>query len=306
MHTFHREIGLEVRPPSRWMTERMWEVQNSQQPAYIIPPSGYICAGPSGLTYHPGVGFLESEKGFFHVCDYRGSTPASGVWSFKLEPQGAGLKLAESHQLIWGIAATDVDYDWKGRVLVSDFIGGYESHEDGRIIALEPTQPKNTEAVVDAEKTINADFGKKSSSELAQLLAHADKRVRLVAQLELSRRSDALDLFTKATQSSNPVERLHGVWGLGIIARRGSAMSPSENWKKSEQPAATLELRTQASIVLISLLGHSYLEVRANAIRALSEAPVTGNDLPLAKLILDPSPKVRAFASIAAGRLGAD
>ena len=306
MHTFHREIGLEVRPPSRWMTERMWEVQNSQQPAYIIPPSGYICAGPSGLTYHPGVGFLESEKGFFHVCDYRGSTPASGVWSFKLEPQGAGLKLAESHQLIWGIAATDVDYDWKGRVLVSDFIGGYESHEDGRIIALEPTQPKNTEAVVDAEKTINADFGKKSSSELAQLLAHADKRVRLVAQLELSRRSDALDLFTKATQSSNPVERLHGVWGLGIIARRGSAMSPSENWKASEQPAATLELRTQASKVLISLLGHSDLEVRANAIRALSEAPVTGNDLPLAKLILDPSPKVRAFASIAAGRLGAD
>ncbi len=306
MHTFHREIGLEVRPPSRWMTERMWELQNSQQPAYIIPPSGYICAGPSGLTYHPGVGFLDSEKGFFHVCDYRGATPASGVWSFKLEPQGAGMKLAESHQLIWGIAATDVDYDWKGRVLVSDFIGGYESHEDGRIVALEATQPKNPEAVADVEKTINSDFGKKSLNQLAQLLAHADKRVRLFAQLELSRRSDALDLFTQATQSSNPLERLHGVWGLGIIARRGSAMSPSENWKKSEQPAATREVRTAASKVLISLLSHNDLEVRANAIRALSEAPVVGNDLPLAQLILDRSPKVRALASIAAGKLGAD
>ena len=306
MHTFHREIGLEVRPPSRWMTERMWELQNSQQPAYIIPPSGYICAGPSGLTYHPGVGFLDSEKGFFHVCDYRGATPASGVWSFKLEPQGAGMKLAESHQLIWGIAATDVDYDWKGRVLVSDFIGGYESHEDGRIVALEATQPKNPEAVADVEKTINSDFAKKSSKELGKLLTHADKRVRLFAQLELSRRSDALDLFTQATQSSNPLERLHGVWGLGIIARRGSAMSPSENWKKSEQPAATREVRTAASKVLISLLSHNDLEVRANAIRALSEAPVVGNDLPLAKLVLDPSPKVRALASIAAGKLGAD
>ncbi len=306
MHTFHREIGLEVRPPSRWMTERMWELQNSQQPAYIIPPSGYICAGPSGLTYHPGVGFLDSEKGFFHVCDYRGATPASGVWSFKLEPQGAGMKLAESHQLIWGIAATDVDYDWKGRVLVSDFIGGYESHEDGRIIALEVTQPKKSEVVADVEKTINSDFGKKSSKELGKLLTHADKRVRLFAQLELSRRSDALDLFTQATQSSNPLERLHGVWGLGIIARRGSAMSPSENWKKSEQPAATREVRTAASKVLISLLTHNDLEVRANAIRALSEAPVVGNDLPLAKLVLDPSPKVRALASIAAGKLGAD
>ena len=306
MHTFHREIGIDVRPPSRWMTERMWELQNSQQPAYIIPPSGYICAGPSGLTYHPGVGFLDSEKGFFHVCDYRGSTPASGVWSFKLQPHGAGMKLAESHQLIWGIAATDVDYDWQGRVLVSDFIGGYESHEDGRIIALEATQSKTSEAVADVEKTIHSDFGKKSSNELAQLLAHADKRVRLFAQLELSRRSDALDLFTKATQSSDALERLHGVWGLGIIARRGSAMSPSENWKKSEQPTATLEVRTQASKVLISLLTHKDLEVRANAIRALSEAPVVGNDLPFGQLILDPSPKVRALASIAAGRLGAD
>ncbi len=306
MHTFHREIGLDVRPPSRWMTERMWELQNSLQPAYMIPPSGYICAGPSGLTYHPGVGFLDSEKGFFHVCDYRGATPASGVWSFRLEPQGAGMKLVESHQLIWGIAATDVDYDWQGRVLVSDFIGGYESHEDGRIIALEVTQPKNTEAVADVEKTINADFDKKSSKELGKLMAHADKRVRLFAQLELSRRSDALDLFTKATQSSNSLERLHGVWGLGIIARRGSAMSPSENWKKSEQPAATIEYRTNASKVLISLLSHNDLEVRANAIRALSEASVVGNDLPLAQLILDPSPKVRALASIAAGRLGAD
>jgi quinoprotein glucose dehydrogenase len=306
MHTFHSSIGLEVRPPSRWMTERMWELQNSLQPAYIIPPSGYICAGPSGVSYYPGVGFLESERGHFQVCDYRGSSPASGVWSFKLEPNGAGMKLAESHKLLWGIAATDVDYDWKGRLLVSDFIGGWESHEDGRIVALEVTQPKNVDAVVEVEKIAATDFGKKSSKELAQLLAHADRRIRLMAQLELSRRNDAIDLFTKATQSSNPIERLHGVWGLGIIARRGSAMSPSENWKKSEQPATTLELRTDASKVLISLLSHTDLEVRANAIRALSEAPVVGNDLTLAKLILDSSLKVRALASIAAGRLGAD
>ena len=306
MHTFHHEIGLEVRPPSRWMTERMWELQNSVQPAYMIPPSGYICAGPSGVSYYPGVGSLESERGHFQVCDYRGSSPASGVWSFKLEPQGAGMKLVESHKLLWGIAATDVDYDWQGRLLVSDFIGGWESHEDGRIVALEATQPKNVEAVVEVKKIAGTDFGKKSAKELAQLLAHADMRIRLMAQLELSRRSEALDLFTNAAQSKNALERLHGVWGLGIIARRGSAMSPSDNWKKSEQPAVSMEVRTDASKVLISLLSHADLEVRANAIRALSEAPVVGNDLPFTQLILDSSPKVRAMASIAAGRLGAD
>jgi quinoprotein glucose dehydrogenase len=64
--------------------------------------------------------------------------------------------------------------------------------------------------------------------------------------------------------------------------------------------------RKLASKYLISLLSDSDAEIRGSAIRALSEAPVIGNDLPLAQLILDSSPKVRALASIAAGRLGAD
>ncbi|NBV49453.1 MAG: hypothetical protein EBR95_10560, partial [Verrucomicrobia bacterium] len=50
MHTFHRSIGLEQRPLSRWMTEKVWELQNPVQPAFIIPPSAYISSGPSGLT----------------------------------------------------------------------------------------------------------------------------------------------------------------------------------------------------------------------------------------------------------------
>jgi len=41
-------------------------------------------------------------------------------------------------------------------------------------------------------------------------------------------------------------------------------------------------------------------------VRALEEAPLKGNDLPLGKLILDPSLRVRSFAAIAAARLGAD
>ncbi|MEY4798427.1 MAG: hypothetical protein RI978_728, partial [Verrucomicrobiota bacterium] len=114
MHTFHREIGLEQRPPSRWMTEKVWELQNPVQPAFIIPPTAYLSSGPSGLTYHPGAGYLEAEAKHFHICDYRGSAGASGIWSFKVEPAGAGMTMTSSHQLLWGVAATDVEYDWKG------------------------------------------------------------------------------------------------------------------------------------------------------------------------------------------------
>ena len=305
MHTFHRSIGLEQRPLSRWMTEKVWELQNPVQPAFIIPPSAYISSGPSGLTYHPGAGFLESEAGHFHICDYRGSAGASGIWSFKMEPAGAGMKMTSSHQLLWGVAATDVEYDWKGRLVVSDFITGWESHEAGRLVTLEANKMMKPEAVAPVAALINGGIDKASSAELAALLAHADQRVRLRAQIELTRRPDAADRFEAATRSANALERVHGVWGLGILARRGAAIAPGAAWK-GPTPVASVEARSAAARRLVPLLDHADAEVRAQAVRALSEAPLKGDDLPLGKLILDPSLRVRSFAALAAARLGAE
>lgn len=306
MHTFHREIGLEQRPLSRWMTEKVWELQNPVQPAFIIPPAAYISSGPSGLTYHPGAGFLESEAQHFHICDYRGSAGASGIWSFKMEPAGAGMKMTESHQLLWGVAATDIEYDWKGRLVVSDFITGWESHDAGRLVTLEASKMMKPEVVADVAALIKGGFTKQSSAELAKLLAHGDQRVRLRAQIELTRRPDAAERFEAATKSTNRLERLHGVWGLGILARRGAAIAPGEAFSGKHTPVAPLAERTAAAQRLVPLLADADAEVRAQAVRALEESPLKGNDLPLGKLILDASPRVRSFAAIAAGRLGAD
>ena len=305
MHTFHRSIGLEQRPPSRWMTEKVWELQNPVQPAFIIPPSAYITSGPSGLTYHPGAGYLEAEAKHFHICDYRGSAGGSGIWSFQLEPSGAGMKMVESHQLIWGVAATDVEYDWKGRLVVSDFITGWESHDAGRIITLSADKVWKPEAAATVAGLMKDGFTKRGSAELAALLAHADQRIRLRAQIELTRRPDAADRFEAATKSANPLERVHGIWGLGILARRGAAISPSEAFNGKSTPVAPLADRVAAANRLVPLLAHVDAEVRAQTVRALSEAPLNGNDLPLGKLILDASPRVRSFAALAAARLGA-
>ena len=304
MHTFHRSIGLEQRPLSRWMTEKVWELQNPAQPAFIIPPSAYLSSGPSGLTYHPGAGFLESEAGHFHICDYRGSAGASGIWSFKMEPAGAGMKMTSSHQLLWGVAATDVEYDWKGRLMVSDFITGWESHEAGRLVTLQAEKTYRPEAVASVAALINGGIAKASSAELAALLGHADQRVRLRAQLELTRRPDAADRFEAATKSAQALERIHGIWGLGILARRGPAIAPGAAWT-GPTSLAPLADRIAAARRLVPLLAHADAEVRAQAVRALSEAPLSGDELPLGKLILDPSPRVRAFAALATARLEA-
>ena len=306
MHTFHREIGLEQRPPSRWMTEKVWELQNSTQPAFIIPPSAYISSGPSGLTYHPGAGYLAAEAQHFHICDYRGSAGASGIWSFKVEPAGAGMKMTESHQLLWGVAATDIEYDYKGRLVVADFITGWESHDGGRIITLSADKMMKPAVAATVASLIKEGFAKRSAAELSKLLAHDDQRIRLRAQIELTRRPDAADRFEVATKSANPLERVHGIWGLGILARRGAAISPSEAFNGKSTPIAPLAERVAAAQRLVPLLSHADAEVRAQAIRVLAEAPLKGNELPLGKLILDPSLRVRSFAAITAGRLAAD
>jgi quinoprotein glucose dehydrogenase len=109
-----------------------------------------------------------------------------------MEPAGAGMKMTASHQLLWGVAATDVEYDWKGRLVVSDFITGWESHEAGRLVTLEAGKMMKPEAVAPVAALINGGIAKASSADLAKLLAHADQRVRLRAQIELMLRAGLL------------------------------------------------------------------------------------------------------------------
>ncbi len=300
MMTFHREIGLEQRPPSRWMDEKMWELRNDTEPAYVLPPSAYLAAGPSGLTYHPGTGFLESEKGRFLICDYKGGAATSGIWSFAMEQDGGGMKMTDARQFNWGVAATDVEYSFDGRVFVTDFINGWETHEDGRLFSLNAGDnmylPAETKQ---AAELIRDGFDQRSSEELAKLLAHADSRVRLRAQIALTRKPDAIKVFTKAvTSSTDRIERIHGLWGLGIVARRGSV--PSSSGDFTTLPAKGL--REEATKAIEPFLKDPDPEIRVQALRAIADAAVSGDSLPLGGLLSDDSLRVRFAAGIAIGK----
>jgi len=303
MHTFHREIGLEQRPASRWMNEKLWHLPNADQPAYLLPPVAHLSSGPSGLAHHPGAGFLADEAGRFLICDYRGAAAGSGIWSFRLEPAGAGLRLADHRQLLWGVAATDVEYDWKGRLVVSDFVGGWESHPKGRILTLVAKEPHQPKAAAEVADLIRDGFSKRPPDELARLLAHPDQRVRLRAQVELTRRPGAAERLAAATRSANRLERLHGVWGLGILARRGAAILPGEAWDNRPSPLAPEPERAAAARLLLPLLKDADADIRAQAVRALGESPLRAEAIGLGSLLADTSPRVRLQAALAAARL---
>ncbi len=299
MHSFHRQIGLDQRPPSRWMDEKMWERENPVQPSYLLPPSAYLTSGPSGLTYNPGVGFQEKEANHFLVCDYRGGSANSGIWSFEMKPKGAGMEMTDSRQFAWGIAATDVEYSWDGRIFVSDFITGWASHEAGRLLSLDAGE--NTWRAADVASTakiIREGFEHRSSGELANLLKHPDARVRLRAQVALTRKPDALKRFSDATASSNAMVRIHSIWGLGILSRRGSSPLPVTSF--GDVPIA--KVRADAEKMLISLLQDKDAEIRAQVLRTLADTENSNASIQLGPLLADASPRVRFFAALLAGK----
>ncbi len=299
MHSFHRQIGLEQRPPSRWMNEKMWELENPEQPAFMLPPSAHLSSGPSGLTYHPGAGFLESEAGRFLICDYRGGSANSGIWSFEMKPKAAGMEMSDSRQFAWGIAATDVEYSWDGRVFVTDFITGWKTHAAGRLLSLNAGEKTwQADEAASTAKIMREGFEPRGSAELANLLKHPDARVRLRAQIALTRKPDALERFSSATASSNFMVRVHGIWGLGILSRRGPVPLPNSEF--AEIP--NVQVRTDAEKALVALLKDTDPEIRSQVLRALIDSPNTNVTIPLGPLLADASPRVRFFAALVAGK----
>jgi len=299
LHSFHRQIGMEEHPPNRWMEELMWAPLNDKQPSYILPPVANLTSGPSGLTYHPGTGFLESEAGRFLICDYRGGAGNSGIWSFKVEPSGAGMKMTDSRQLNWGAAVTDVEYSWDGKLYVTDFITGWASHEDGRVYSLAADKMYREDDAAQTADLIETGFEKRPTPALERFLSHPDMRVRLRAELALTRRPDGLEVLGRAAKDGkDTLTRLHGIWGLGVIARRGSAVLPGGDG------FVTLpgkDVRENALKLLTPMCLDPNAEVRAQIVKVVGESGLPANDVPFTKLIADESLRVRAFAAIAAG-----
>ena len=280
LHSFHKTAGIPDRPINQWMQEKMWQPKNGSQPGHIVPPMLNLTSGPSGLAYYPGTGFGLGCKDQFLICDYRGGAAASGIWKFSIKDDGAGFAIDTSGKFNWGVAATDIEWGYDGKLYVSDFVKGWQSHDAGRVYTLEEQNPGKTVAEFLAE----FDFPTATPRSLAKLLSHPDQRIRLRAQLQLSSLPDqGLPILTAAAnQKINYLERLHGIWGLGIMARKGNLV---------------------ATDMLVRQLPSDDPLVRAQVVQALGEAPLKKASI-LIPTLTDGSPRVRALAAIAVGRIG--
>lgn len=309
------QLGLTEAPPVAWLEDHLWQPTQARQPAYITPPAGLLTTVPSGLTSHPGTGFLETEAGRFLVGDRDPDPAKSGIWSFAMTTDGAGMKLAGSRQLVTGLSAADLEFTWDGKLVIADA----GSH---RLLTLRAETPWRAEAAAETAKLAKENLDQRDAAALVPLLRHPDFRIRLRAQFALTRKPDALSRFAAAIAAAEPTARLHGIWGIGILARRGAGVPLMAVTEFGELPDQ--RVRINAGKQLVSLLKHPDAEVRAQALHALGEALnqfakppdrnkpkglpqpevlTTAEELPLAALLFDPAPRVRYFAAIAIGRL---
>jgi quinoprotein glucose dehydrogenase len=267
-----------------WNREKLWHPQHEGQPAYIVPPIANIADGPSGLTHYPGIGLPEKYNDHFFLADFRGGFSNSGVRSFAVVPKGASFELVDSHEFVWSILATDVDFGPDGALYVADWVETWEGSGKGRIYRLSDPEAEKNPAVKQAAVLIKEGFAQRSSDELAGLLSHSSGKVRLDAQFQLAERSSAaVDYLVKvATKNENRLARLHALWGLGQIGRKQKTILAA----------------------VVPLLRDPDVEVRANCAKVIGEAGFKQAADDLVPLLKDSEPRVRFLAALAYSRMG--
>ncbi len=208
-----------------WNREKLWHPYHEGQAAYIVPPVINIADGPSGLAYYPGVGLPERYQGHFFLCDFRGGPANSGIRSFAVEPDGASFKLVDSHQFLWKILGTDIDFGYDGGVYVSDWVNGWDGLGKGRIYKFTHEAAANDPGVAGTAKLMSDGFDQRSTAELLTLLEHPDRRVRQEAQFALADRDAARELLATVRADS-----------LGLGARSDRTSRPPHPLRR--RPAA--------------------------------------------------------------------
>ncbi len=214
-----------------WNSEKMWHPENSEQPAYIIPPIANLGNGPAGLTYYPGVGMPSEYDGNFFLCDFKGTSTRSLIHTFTVEPKGASFGLTNRRDFMNDILCTDVEFGPDSNLYVSDWTEGWDKPGKGRIYRVAQTNETKDPLVAETKRLIGEGFEKRDDKELIRLLAHKDMRVRQESQFELaSRGSKSLEALVKVAQdSTNQLARIHAIWGVGqIIASQRSASKSFE------------------------------------------------------------------------------
>ncbi len=293
-----------------WMIHDLWMPPKPEQPAYVTPPFEQLPAGPIGFEWEPGTALNDRYRGYFFLA-----YSTKNIAAFKLVPKGAGFAWEDHHNVLSGPFSTGLYFGADGGLYAADWgDNAWAPHMNGRVLKLD--DPNNTQAAtrLETKKLLQSDFNAAPLEKLATLLGHADQRIRLQAQIALTNKGNhnqgiigeapfssagdakpfvgtntfsGRDTLLQSAKSGPLLARIHALWGLGTLARRGDK---------------------QSAHILPQFLSDSQAEIRTQAAKMIGEAADT-ETLPdtaerLGTLLADPEPRPRLMAGVALARLG--
>lgn len=268
-----------------WMDEKLFKPRWDGQAAYIIPPIMNYHNGPTGMVYNPGTALGSDWKKKFFLVEFVGTPSRSHIWSFGLKPKGASFDLDGEKDILSGILPTGIKFGPDGALYVADWINGWGTKNYGRVWKLDVTKEKNDLAAIrqETKRLIQLDYSSQTEDMLYSLLSNVDMRIRQKAQFELvNRTKKGVPMLTKAIdQTQSQLARVHGIWGIGQLARQDKAYAST----------------------LMPLLKDKDSEIITQAAKMLGDARIAtaGNDL--IPLLKNTNPRVRFYAAEALGRI---
>ena len=267
-----------------WMDEKLYVPRWDGQAAYIIPPIMNYHNGPTGMVYNPGTALGSEWKNKYFLVEFVGNPSRSHIWSFGLKPKGASFVLDGEKDVLSGILPTGIKFAPDGALYVADWINGWNAKNYGRVWRLDVAKDKNDLATsrLETERLMQLNYAAQTEDNLRDLLNYADMRIRQKAQFELVNRgkNGAATLLKAIQQKDNQLARIHGIWGIGQLAR-------------TDKNFAT---------PLINLLQDADNEIVVQAIKMLGDADITpvGNDL--MPLLNHSNYRIRFYAAEALGQ----
>ncbi len=270
-----------------WMDEQMGLPRNDEdeQAAYFLPAIQNFVNGPTGLVYNPGTALSPDYYDHFFVAEFRGSPSNSPIHSFRMEPNGAGFALANHDTLVQGLLPTGLDFGPEGALYFGDWINGWGTKNEGRIWKLDVGADAGAEQALrnEVKDLLAADFTGNAEPSLVELLGHQDQRIRQKAQFSLAERggNGFAALQQAAAKSESQLARIHAIWGMSMMLRRGYA--------GNGDAFATLLLDADPEII-------------AQAAKMIGDLKQAGHAETLIGLLGHPSARVRFFAMEALGR----
>ena len=268
-----------------WMDEKLYKPRWDGQAAYIIPPIMNFHNGPTGMVYNPGTALGSVWKNKFFLVEFVGNPARSPIWSFGLKPKGASFELDGEQNVLNGILPTGIRFGPDGALYVADWINGWDAKDYGRVWKLDVTKETNDLETIrlETKRFMQLDYAKQSKEMLYSLLLNVDMRIRQKAQFQLVNLGElGLPMLKKAIlQRDNQLARIHGVWGIGQLARTNKALYP----------------------ILTNLLKDKDAEIIAQSAKMLGDAKIIPAGKDLLPLLQNENPRVKFYGAEALGKI---